>query len=160
MNNNKIYNYKSNRFSHLIIFIFCIGLSMNAIAQPVLSLTPVIDTGLDAPIQFVNAGDGSKRIFIVQQGADIRAYDSAFNFLSVFLTVSNVNVGGERGLLSMVFHPDYKTNGLFYVYYTNTTGNLELARYQVSSDANIANASSKVILITIPHTTNTKHNGS
>ncbi len=128
-------------------------------AQPVLTLTPVIQSGLSAPIQFVNAGDGSKRVFIVQQGATIRVYDSAFNFLSVFLTVSNVNVGGERGLLSMAFHPDYANNGFFYVYYTNTAGNLEIARYHVSSDPNVADAASKVVVITIPHPTYSNHNG-
>jgi hypothetical protein len=76
----------------------------------------------------------------VQQGGTILAYDSSFNQLSTFLLVSDVNYGGERGLLSMAFHPDYETNGLFYVYYVNLAGSLELARYQVSSDPNVANA--------------------
>src|SRR5437879_1356868 len=88
-----------------------------ASAQPALSLTPVIATGLSSPIQFVHAGDGSNRVFIVQQGATIKVYDASFNYLSDFLTVSNVAVGGERGLLSMAFHPAYASNGFFYVYY-------------------------------------------
>ncbi|MEJ7586126.1 MAG: PQQ-dependent sugar dehydrogenase [Ferruginibacter sp.] len=134
-------------------------LTKNAYAQPVLSLTPVIETGLSSPVQFVNAGDGSNRVFIVQQGGTIRAYDASFNFLSVFLTVSDVNFNGERGLLSMAFHPAYETNGLFYVYYVNGAGSLEVARYQVSNDPNMANAASKVILITIPHPTYANHNG-
>lgn len=142
-----------------MLTISFLAFSIKAIAQPALSLTPVIDTGLSLPIQFVNADDGSKRVFIVQQGGAIRSYDSAFNFLSVFLTVSNVNAGGERGLLSMAFHPDYENNGLFYVYYTNTAGDLELARYEVSSDSNFADAASKVILITIPHPNHSNHNG-
>ena len=159
MCNTKIYTYQSNLAGCLIIFFSFIIFTNKLAAQPVLTLTPVITTGLSSPIQFVNAADGSNRVFIVQQGATIRAYDAAFNFLSVFLTVSNVNIGGERGLLSMVFHPDYKNNGLFYVYYTNTTGDLELARYHVSSDPDIADAATKVILITIPHPTNSNHNG-
>lgn len=129
-------------------------------AQPILSLTPVINTGLNAPLQMVHADDGSNRIFIVQKGGAIRAYDSDFNFLSVFLTVTGITSSGERGLLSMAFHPDYENNGLFYVYYTNGSGNLELARYQVSSgDPNVADAASKVILITIPHPGASNHNG-
>ncbi len=154
----KVYSF-GNLFSGVIIFLFSCLVSVNVYAQPALSLTPVIDTGLNAPIQFVNAGDGSNRVFIVQQGGTIRAYDASFNFLSTFLTVSAVNSGGERGLLSMAFHPDYATNGFFYVYYTNTVGNLELARYHISSNPNIADAASKVILISIPHTTNSNHNG-
>ena len=153
-------NTSQNKIASFLLIIFTgIVFSINLIAQPALALTPVITTGLSSPIQFVNAADGSNRVFIVQQGATIRAYDASFNFLSIFVTVSNVNSGGERGLLSMAFHPDYKNNGLLYVYYTNTAGNLELARYQISSDPNIADAASKVILITIPHPTNSNHNG-
>jgi glucose/arabinose dehydrogenase len=159
MYNTNIYIFRPNVFTCFTILAFCVILSKNSVAQPVLSLVPVIDTGLSSPIQFVNAGDGTRRVFIVQQGGTIRAYDSAFKFLSLFLTVSNVNFSGERGLLSMAFHPDYKNNGLFYVYYVNTNGDLELARYQVSSDSNIANPGSKIILITIPHPTNANHNG-
>lgn len=128
-------------------------------AQPVLALTPVIDTGLNSPVQFVHAGDGTNRVFIVQQPGNIRAYDASFNFLSVFVTVSDVTFGGEQGLLSMAFHPDYENNGFFYVYYVNGDGNLELARYHVSSNPNIADAASKVVLITIPHPTFGNHNG-
>jgi hypothetical protein len=59
----------------------------------------------------------------------------------------------------MAFHPDYQSNGLFYVYYTNTAGDLELARYHISGDPNVADAPSKVILITMPHPVNSNHNG-
>jgi glucose/arabinose dehydrogenase len=127
---------------------------------PQISLTSVITSGLSAPMQFVHAGDGSKRIFIVQKAGSIRVYDSTFNFLSVFGTVSNVSTNGERGLLSMAFHPNYATNGFVYVYYTNTAGNLELARYHVNSGSpNTLDAASKVIVLTIPHPTNSNHNG-
>ena len=155
----KIYSYRANLNRVFISFFFLIVSIYNTLGQPVLSLKQVITTGLNSPIQFVNAGDGSNRVFIVEQGGTIRAYDAAFNFLSVFVTVSNVNAGGERGLLSLAFHPDYQRNGLFYVYYTNTLGDLELARYQVSDEPNIADDASKVILITIPHQENANHNG-
>lgn len=128
-------------------------------AQPVLSLTPVITSALDQPIQFVNAGDGSNRVFIVQKGGGIRVYDASFNFLSTFLTVTGITSNGERGLLSMAFHPDYASNGFFFVYYTNANGDLEIARYHVSSDPTMADASSKQVVLTIPHPTNSNHNG-
>ncbi|GAA3917180.1 PQQ-dependent sugar dehydrogenase [Chitinophaga oryziterrae] len=127
---------------------------------PQISLTSVITSGLSAPMQFVHAGDGSKRVFIVQKAGTIRVYDSTFNFISVFGTVSNVSNSGERGLLSMAFHPNYSVNGFVYVYYTNTAGNLELARYHVNSGSpNTMDAASKVIVLTIPHPTNANHNG-
>ena len=159
MSNAKRYTCRVNGFFMLPILIFCMIFSKSILSQPILTLNPVITTGLSSPIQFVNAGDGTNRVFIVEQGATIRAYDANFNFLSVFLTVSNVSVGGERGLLSMVFHPDYQNNGLFYVYYTNAAGDLELARYHVSSDPNVADPVSKVIVLTIPHPVNSNHNG-
>ncbi len=142
-----------------LLFSIFFSFTSKMVAQPALSLTPVISTGLSSPIQLVNAGDGSNRIFIVEQSATIKVYDAAFNFLSNFLAVSGVNYGGERGLLSMVFHPNYATNGFFFVYYTNTAGDLELARYHVSSDPNVADATSKLVFLTIPHPTNSNHNG-
>jgi glucose/arabinose dehydrogenase len=127
---------------------------------PQIALTSVITSGLSAPMQFVHAGDGSKRVFIVQKAGTIRVYDSTFNFIAVFGTVTNLSTSGERGLLSMAFHPNYATNGFVYVYYTNTAGNLELARYHVNSATpNALDAASKVILLTIPHPTNANHNG-
>jgi glucose/arabinose dehydrogenase len=111
-------------------------------------------------MQLVNAGDGSKRIFIVQKAGTIRVYDSAFQFLATLLTVPNITSSGERGLLSMAFHPSYKNNGFFYVYYTNAAGDLEISRYRISAnDANVADPASRVILITIPHPNFSNHNG-
>lgn len=140
----------------LVLLIFS---TIRALSQPTLTLMPVITAGLSEPMQLVNAGDGSNRIFIVQKGGNILTFSSTYSLLSVFVTVSNITNDGERGLLSMAFHPDYENNGLFYVYYTNASGNLELARYKVSANPNVADANSKVVLITIPHPTNTNHNG-
>jgi len=128
-------------------------------AQPIVSLTPVINSGLNQPIQLVNAADGSNRVFIVGKTGDIRVYDSSFNFIGTFLTITGIRTEGEEGLLSMAFHPGYETNGLFFVYYTNAAGNLEIARYSVSSNPNVADSATRVTVITIPHPTNSNHNG-
>ena len=80
--------------------------------------------------------------------------------LGTFLTVTGISTGGEQGLLSMAFHPDYETNGFFWVYYTNTAGNLEVSRYRVSAgNANQADAASRQVVITISHPTFSNHNG-
>ena len=67
----------------------------------------------------------------------------------------------ERGLLGLAFHPKYKSNGLFYIYYTaaNPVGDLVIARYQVSSDPNVADPKSAVELLRIPHNQASNHNG-
>ncbi|MEP7142047.1 MAG: PQQ-dependent sugar dehydrogenase [Ferruginibacter sp.] len=128
-------------------------------AQPILSLTQVI-SGLTSPIELVHAGDSSNRIFIVQQGGSILVYNKAFVFLDTFLVIKPSTVaGGERGLLSMAFHPGYATNGFFYIYYTNGAGDLELARYHVSANANVADTTTKAIVKTISHSVNSNHNG-
>ena len=141
-------------------FVFLL-LSIHIFAQPSITTREVI-TGLSQPMQLVHAGDGSNRIFIPQKGGDIKVYDKNYTFLSTFLTVSPISSGGEQGLLSMCFHPQYKTNGLFFVYYTTTIGSLEIARYQIGSgndSINLARPSSKKIVITIPHPGYANHNG-
>jgi glucose/arabinose dehydrogenase len=145
--------------AHLLLIL--LGLNFSIFGQPIISLNSVI-TGLSQPMQFVNAGDGTNRIFIPQKAGGIKVFDRNFASLGTFLTVSPISSSGEQGLLSMCFHPQYKTNGLFFVYYTTTSGSLEVARYQVGSSndsTNLARPSSKKIVITIPHPNYSNHNG-
>ena len=102
-------------------------LSLNILAQPTVVVNQVL-SGLSQPMQVVHAGDGSNRIFIPQKGGDIKVFDNNFAPLGTFLNVSPISSGGEQGLLSMCFHPQYSTNGLFFVFYTTTIGSLEIAR--------------------------------
>lgn len=119
-------------------------------AQPVLSFTPVITSGLSSPVDVVNAGDASNRFFIVERGGTIKAYDASYNLLGNFLTVTGIVSGNEQGLLSMAFHPDYETNRYFFVYYTNTAGDIEIARYQTQAgNPNAADPASKTVILTI-----------
>jgi glucose/arabinose dehydrogenase len=143
-----------------VFFLLFTAIFSTAGAQPIISFHSLV-SGLASPVDIVNAGDNSNRIFVVQQGGTIKVYDASLNPLGDFLTVTpNSFNNGERGLLSMAFHPDYKTNGLLYVYYTNAAGDVELARYHVADPAsNVADPASKKILLTIPHPTNNNHNG-
>jgi len=119
-----------------------------------------ISGNLDLPVDVANAGDGSLRLFIVLQKGKIMVYSGGRILTTPFLNITDlVKCCGEQGLLSIAFHPKYKTNGFFYVNYVNTMNNLVLARFHVSSNKNIANKSSKKILLTIPHPTYTNHNG-
>lgn len=118
-------------------------------------------TGLTAPVDIVNAKDGSNRLFIVQQNGTIRVYNGSLlttSFLNLAGSIT-YDAGGERGLLSLAFHPQFTTNGYFFVYYNNTDGNVELAQYHLSAtDPNVADPASKRVLLTItkPYT---NHNG-
>lgn len=120
-------------------------------AQPSLFLQAMPAEGLNAPLQVVNAGDGSHRFFVVEKGGRILAFNSEWAFLGEFLSISGLGGGFEGGLLSMVFHPDYEANGFFFVYYVKNSGATELARYQVdSAEPNLAEPASKAVLLTIP----------
>jgi glucose/arabinose dehydrogenase len=143
---------------HLSITFF-LFLFISSFAQPTITYNTVI-TGLNQPVDIVNAGDGTNRIFIVEQGGAVKVFNSSYTLLGTFLTVTGIATGGEQGLLSIAFHPNYETNGFFWVYYTNSAGNLEVSRYQVSSsNPNQANAASRQVVITIPHPGQSNHNG-
>lgn len=118
-------------------------------------------TGLSAPIYFTNAGDGTKRVFIVERGGIIKVAQPGSNLLTTFLNISTLTtVDGERGLLSIAFHPDYENNRRFFCYFTRAAdGAIQVSEFTASaSNPNIANTVEKPI-ITIPHPTNSNHNG-
>ncbi|GAB3714027.1 PQQ-dependent sugar dehydrogenase [Flavobacterium koreense] len=115
-------------------------------------------TGFNSPVEIANAGDS--RLFVVQQGGLIRILNSngtvnATPFLNLSTIISS---GGERGLLGLAFHPNYTTNGFFFVNYTNTSGNTVIARYSVNSgNPNIANTTGTILMTIAQPFTN--HNG-
>lgn len=108
-------------------------------------LTPFA-SGFSAPIGITNAGDD--RLFVIQQGGQIRIIntDGTVN-QTPFLNVSSIiTSGGEQGLLGLAFHPDYATNGRFFVNYTNPSGDTVIARYEVSDNPDVAQTTGTVIL--------------
>jgi glucose/arabinose dehydrogenase len=144
----------------LICMFYTTLFSSTVHAQPVLGFTPLA-AGLSSPVDVVNAADGTNRMFIVERGGTIKAYDASFNLLGNFLTVTGITSGGERGLLSLAFHPDYENNRYFFVYYTNAAGDVEIARYRTPAGTpNVADPASKTIIMTILKTTGeSNHNG-
>ncbi|MGE5277840.1 MAG: PQQ-dependent sugar dehydrogenase [Acidobacteriota bacterium] len=124
---------------------------------PDVALQAVIATGLTLPVGLVNAGDGTGRLFVVQQRGQILAYNAAYQLLGTFLDISSLTtcgnpaVGcGEQGLLGLAFHPNYASNGYFFVDYTDANGDEVIARYKVSANPNVANPASATILLTVP----------
>src|SRR6185436_12305232 len=95
------------------------------------------------PTAIVNAGDGSNRLFVTSQAGQIIVTHGPSR--SVFLDITDLtDFRGERGLLGLVFAPDYADSGLFYIQYTS---NIDLrtvvAEYKVSAtDPDQADASS------------------
>ena len=103
-------------------------------------------TGLNAPVFLTHAGDS--RLFVVEQGGRIRIVENGQLLGTPFLDISNIVLHqGEQGLLSMAFHPDYSTNGFFYVYHTDRGGDSRVARY--SGSGNTADENSGLTIMTI-----------
>jgi glucose/arabinose dehydrogenase len=98
-----------------------------------------------------SAGDDSGRLFIVEQTGTIRILQDGKLLPAPFLNLGNqTQGGGEQGLLSVAFHPDYAQNGRFFVDYTRTDdGATIMAEFHVSSDPNLADLTSERILLVI-----------
>lgn len=102
-----------------------------------ISIERVIASGLTQPVAIANAGDGTNRLFVVEQIGLIKIIKNGTVLPVPFLDLrGQVSNGSEQGLLGLAFHPDYPVNGYFYVNYTDRAGNGNsvVARYQVSSD--------------------------
>ena len=113
------------------------GVSLQQIASNLGSLTAV-----------TNAGDG--RLFLTLRDGRILISENGVVRSQPFLDIrGQTTTDGERGLLSMAFHPHYAENGFFFINYTNTSGDTVIARYHVSSDPNRADAASARTLLTI-----------
>jgi len=107
------------------------------------TLTPIAD-GFIRPLGITHAGDGSDRLFVLEQGGRIWIVDEAtgerraqpFLDLSALVSPAANDLGTytERGLLGAAFHPDYAENGFVYVNYTDRGGSTIIARYTVSAD--------------------------
>jgi len=116
-------------------------------AEPSLALESVTG-GLLLPVSITHAGD--TRLFITQQAGRIVIHDGAQLLSQPFLDITSLVLSGnERGLLSVAFHPRYTENGRFFVNYTDRSGNTVVARYNVSSNPNVADPSSGVPILQI-----------
>jgi glucose/arabinose dehydrogenase len=122
-----------------------------------------VTTNLTFPVFMTAAPNDNVRLFIVEKGGRIRIFNrtSSSLLLTAFLNLSGlISTVGERGLLGMAFDPGYSTNGRFYVFYTNTTGDIIIARYlRNATDANLADFSSAAVLLTVEHSAESNHNG-
>jgi glucose/arabinose dehydrogenase len=112
----------------------------------------------DAPVYVTGAPGFPKLLFVVEQEGRIAVIDGGRR-AGTFLDLRNlVDYGGERGLLSVAFPPDYARSKRFYVYYTDAAGAIQIDEFQRRS-ATRAAAGSRRPVITIPHPVNSNHNG-
>jgi glucose/arabinose dehydrogenase len=126
---------------------------------PSIEIMPVV-SGLSAPVQIANAGDGSERLFVVERRGTVQIVESGSLLSTPFLDIQDrVQAGGEEGLLSIAFPPSYAAKGYFYVYYTNHNGDNQVSRFSISADPNIADSSSEKLILYLDHPAYSNHNG-
>ncbi len=149
------------------------GLALLALSTASKAQNPPLDTirvasGLARPL-FVTAPAGdTQRAFIVEQRTNaavgqIRILDITTNTLQAtpYLSIAGVSSSDEEGLLGLAFHPQFATNGYFFVYYT-VGGNNTVRRFQATAPfttSTTADAASNTQVITFSHPTNSNHNG-
>jgi glucose/arabinose dehydrogenase len=125
------------------------------IAFPKLSFT--------RPVDLQHANDNSNRLFVVEQEGIISVFKNETSSASkkTFLDIRNQveDSGNEEGLLGLAFHPQYKTNGFFYVNYTaSNPDRTVISRFKASANADAADPSSEEVILTFPQPYS-NHNG-
>ena len=95
-----------------------------------------------------HAGDGSERLFVVEQAGRILIVDAGELLAEPFLDISEeVSSGGERGLLGLAFHPEFAANGRYFVHYTRAEdGASVIAEFRVSRDPNRSRRAGRALL--------------
>lgn len=114
-------------------------------------------SGLEAPLLVTHAGDGSGRLYVVEQGGTIRTVVDAQVQSQAFLDISELTeAGGERGLLGLAFHPEFESNGRFFVNYTDQGGDTIVASYLADGEQADPASGSVLLKIEQPYA---NHNG-
>ena len=111
----------------------------------------LVADGFSRPLLVTHAGDGSGRLFVVEQNGAIRIVANGETLAAPFLDI-DAQVGSEaneQGLLGLAFYPDFEQNGFFYVNYTNNNGDTVIARFNMSADPNAADPASEKILLQV-----------
>lgn len=121
----------------------------------------LITNALSKPLYLTAAPGDTAREFVVEQTGTLRIIRHDTLLATPFLDVTaKVGYDGqERGLLSMAFDPNYAANGHFFIDYIDTAGDIEIMRYTVSADPNVADAATADTVLAIAHHTYANHNG-
>jgi glucose/arabinose dehydrogenase len=120
-----------------------------ALGTPGNPLATEISAALDEPVYAASTGSDG-RLFVVERAGRIRILENGQIFSTDFLNIqSRVGTAGEGGLWGLAFDPDFARSGLFYVLYTDPSGDTVVSRFAVGNNANVADPASEEILLTV-----------
>ncbi len=114
-----------------------------------LKLVPILQHTFKKPIFLTHPNNTSGQLFIVEQNGKIHIFENGQLLAHPFLNVSNLlSTGGERGLLGLAFHPNYKKNGRFFINYTRKLDRATIiSEYHRGSNPNISAPKDKTLLV-------------
>ncbi|WP_010521016.1 PQQ-dependent sugar dehydrogenase [Aquimarina agarivorans] len=154
------------------IILFCFTGIINLVNAQITYKSAFPNISFNFPVEITNPGDGSDRLFVVEQPGKIKVFNRNENVtssdVSTFLDISSrisFRFGIELGLLGLAFHPNYKDNGYFYIYYTTTANGrnprMIVSRFSASqSNPNIADPNSEFVIFQFDkNQNNSNHNG-
>ncbi len=114
-----------------------------------LALERLIKEGLEMPTALTHAGDGTGTLYVVEQRGRVRAVQNGALVTKPFLDIGDrVLAGGERGLLGLAFHPNYRENSRLFVSYTREPdGWTVLAEYRHRQDGPIVDRRERIVMV-------------
>lgn len=132
-------------------------------ATPAIAQRPLdrefVASGLGDAIYVVNAPGDRERLFVLDQDGNIWLLKNGVKQGTPFLNVTSLtSSSGERGLLGLAFHPDYQSNGYFFINYTNNGGDTRVDRVTVSANPDLADAGSRTNILSLSQPFS-NHNG-
>ncbi len=148
-------NSKKLLFFYLLLLLPFLGLAQLKFTSK--------KTGLGTITDITHANDGSGRIFVANKAGIIYILDSAYNTVGTLLDISIgifISTSGEKGLLGLAFHPNFASNGYFFVNYNPFgTNHTRIARFTslVPSSNTAASILTQKVILTITTATNSNH---
>jgi glucose/arabinose dehydrogenase len=138
------------------LLLFLSSLSLKAATLPPGFTETLVASGLNNPTAMAFAPDG--RLFVCQQGGQLRVIKNGVLLATPFLTVST-DATGERGLLGLAFDPNFASNGFIYIYYTvlSAPRHNRVSRFTANGDVAVAN--SEVVILELNNLSASNHNG-
>src|SRR2546425_6506519 len=146
----------------LVVLTACNGFIDSAVPPPPPPGTPALHLvgTLSSPVYLAAAPGDTRRLFVVEQyGRVVVLHNDTIQTRPFLDLTGRIAAGGEQGLLSLAFDPEYATNGRFFVYFTDANGDIRIVRYHVSSDPDSADETTADTVLRVPHPGQVNHNG-
>ncbi|HLZ44672.1 MAG TPA: PQQ-dependent sugar dehydrogenase [Gemmatimonadales bacterium] len=143
-----------------LVLLACNGFLETGKTTPTGTPTLSYIGSFNSPTYITAIPGDTARLFVTEQGGAIKVLHHDTAQARPFLDLTGkISSGGERGLFSIAFDPQYATNGRFFVYFTDPNGDIRVVRYNVSSNPDSADPTTADTILAIPHPVNNNHNG-